>query len=292
MKFKYYPIESKIYDLLEFPRVAFPETEAEELERKDNPLNKLAESFVEFLKGIEIQLLPYQKEIELFYMKDNLDRFDFSNLISKANPFFGYQSEKEYLDMLLSLDEYQIRKSIIYSILVFEQTMNSKTENLMALADTISQNKAEILDFIKDLPIESGYKWNLFLIVEDPVRYTKQFVELLWKLHPIFEESYGKMVQEVNEYGVYLENFLNSTGADGLNQITFSIVDATILNPDMNHIIISAFIPLSLSIVSSDVIDYIAWGLKMENAFKLMRELNENKLNERVQIFKNLGDTS
>jgi DNA-binding transcriptional ArsR family regulator len=46
----------------------------------------------------------------------------------------------------------------------------------------------------------------------------------------------------------------------------------------------------AISISGEGRYNYIAWGLRMEEAFKRIKEINENKISERLKIFKNLGD--
>ncbi len=46
----------------------------------------------------------------------------------------------------------------------------------------------------------------------------------------------------------------------------------------------------SLTIIASTASQYFIWGLNMEEVFKLLKDKKENKLNDRIQIFKNLGD--
>jgi DNA-binding transcriptional ArsR family regulator len=118
----------------------------------------------------------------------------------------------------------------------------------------------------------------------------KKYVDLMFKLVPIFEELYFSYENEVKTYGQNLADSLNKKGAEGLDDISYSILNIDILGGAEINIIISVMFSYAISIVTIAGGTYVAWGLKMEEAFRAMKEINENKTNERVQIFKNLGD--
>ncbi len=289
MKFKFYPIESKIYDFLEFPSLVFARERYEKSEEAHDHKELLMDDYFDLINKVEGKLKPYMKDIELFYMNQFLGDYNFIDLISKTNRIFGYKNEKEYLDMLSTLNEKEINRSIAYSIISSNESNQQYSEDIMARAEIISLNKSELVLIIKDLPVEASTKWS-FLIVEEPTKYMKMYVDLMSNLLPIFEEVYSFYEEKVKVYGQYLVKFLNENGPKGLEEITYSILDPKVMDNEENNILISAMIPLSITISGVDKYNYVAWGLKIEEAFKRMKEINENKINERVQVFKNLGD--
>ena len=107
---------------------------------------------------------------------------------------------------------------------------------------------------------------------------------------PIFQAMYSLYEVEIKTYGEKLVGFLNEKGPQGLEDITFSMVKPGVLDLGETNILISLVFSYAISIVTTAKISYVAWGLKMEEAFKYMKEINENKTNERIQVFKNLGD--
>ncbi len=290
MNFKFYSVESKLYDFLKFPRALFYREGYKETKEDHNYKELLIDDYLDLVKTIEGKIKPYEKEIEVFYMKDFLSEYDFIDLISRANSIFGYKDEKDYLDMLLTLNDKDINQSIIYSIMMISGDCNQYSNEIMDKAEEISLNKDEVVSFIKDLPIDPASKWNLFLIVEKPIEHMKMYVDLMNRLLPIFHEIYLPFVDEVKEYGDYLVDFLNINGPKGLEEMTYSIIDGNIIEGEQINILISVMFSYAISIMTMTEDKYLAWGLKMEKAFKIMKEINENKTNERVQIFKNLGD--
>ncbi|NLK44095.1 MAG: winged helix-turn-helix transcriptional regulator [Tissierellia bacterium] len=288
MKFKFYPRESRIYDFLKFPRLIYFDKNKNETD--DNFEEFVITSYVEFVKEAEEKLAPYRKEIQKFYAGHFYHEYDFIDLVSRTHTIFNYEDEKEYLDMLLTLEDSEIIKSIVHSIIAINEEGHSYSDVAMERVEKISSNKEDLISFIKDLPIEAASKWNLFLIIEEPVDHVKNYVDLMYKILPIFESIYSSYEAEVKEYGEKLVGFLNEKGPQGLEDITYSIVKPDVVDYGETNIIISIVFSYAISIMSSVKISYVAWGLRMEEAFKYMKEINENKTNERIQVFKNLGD--
>ena len=147
------------------------------------------EDYLSFVSKVEERLKPFAEEIEKFYMKEYLSDYDFIDLISRATGIFGYKDEKDYLDMLLSLDEHEVKRSIINSIMQINDDYPDDIDETMEKADEISSNYNDMIEFIKELPIEAGSKWNFFLIVEEPLKYIEMYVKLMEELLPILMKS-------------------------------------------------------------------------------------------------------
>lgn len=290
MKFKFYLEESKLYDFLQFPRLLYHGEEFEASKMPSNYEEIAIDGYSDFAKEVQNRLKPFSKEIETFYMKRYSNEYDFIDLILRATGIIGYKNEEDYLNMLLTLDEYEIRKNIIYSILAIDEEYPLYSDEIIKKAEEIISTDEKIIPFIKELPIEAGTKWNLFLIGQESLKYMKRYVDLMRKLLLIFEDVYQPFKDEVKGYGEYLVKFLNDKGARGLEEITYSILDAGLLDDGEVDLFISVMFPYSILIENATKSNYIAWGLKIEEAFKKMKEINENKTYERVQVFKNLGD--
>ncbi|HLS54399.1 MAG TPA: winged helix-turn-helix domain-containing protein, partial [Tissierellaceae bacterium] len=175
-------------------------------------------------------------------------------------------------------------------IMSYNGDFQTYSKEAIKQAEKIANSKDKLISFIKDLPIESNIKWDLFVVLEEAREHMKKYVSLMKKILPIFNEIYRAYKEKVNEYGIYLTGFLNKYGAKGLNDISYSLIDPKLMDSEENNILISITGAYSIRIMGSTEKNYIAWGLKIEEAFKQMKEINENKTNERVQIFKNLGD--
>lgn len=286
MKFKFYYRESRIYDFLQFPILAFKREVLEKLQSSDKEIPM--EDRMNLFNKAEEKLKPFIKDIELFYSKQFANSYDFIDLITDIHTIFGYEDEKHYLNMLISLDEKQIYDSIAYSILASNENNKYFSEEIMKKAEAIS--KDELISTVKELPAEPATKWSLFLIIAEPLKYMEMYVNLMYSLLPFFEEIYSPYADEVNKYGQYFADFLNKNGSEGLKEISSSILDKNIVNDEENIVLISAIEKYAVLISGTAKINYIVWGLKTEEYFKKLKELNENKVNERVNIFKNLGD--
>lgn len=287
MRFKFYPKESKLYDFLNFPRLIFYN---EEEEAKDI-LNELQMTdYKAFINDAENRLAPYKKEIEKFYFSDFFHRYNFINLITRTYSIFGFENELEYLNMLLTLEDNEIVRAVVHSLITINEEHTYYSDDAVEEAERISSNKERLISYIKELPIEAATKWNLFLIVEEAKGYMKAYVDLMLKILPIFQSIYSVYEAEIIEYGERLTSFLNKEGPKALEDITFSILKADLIDSEETNILISLVYSYVISIMTSVKIRYLAWGLKMEEAIQQMKEINENKMNERIQVFKNLGD--
>lgn len=286
MKFKFYSIESKIYDFLQFPGLIFKKKNLEKLSDIDKEIPM--DDFINLINKSEEKFKPFEKEIELFYSEKFVNNYDFIDLITDIYTFFGNKDEKEYLNMLLNLDENEIFKSIAYSLLAANENNKDFSKEILEKAENM--NKNDLISIIKELPSDPSKKWNLFLIIEDPLKYMKMYVNLMHTLLPIFEEIYSSYEDEVNNQGKYLMDFLNSKGTEGLKEISYSIIDKDIITNEKNALLISAIEQYAIILSYSGKNNYLVWGLKTEEYFKRKKEINENKVNERVHVFKNLGD--
>ncbi len=288
MKFNFYPLESKLYDFILFPGLVFAKNRLEKSELVNRNKEIPMEGYIDFINMAEEKLKPFIKDIEIFYSEQFINSFEFIELISDVYTFFGYKNENDYLIMLQELDEKQIISSIAYSILTSSEDNKSFSEDTYIKAKTLTHD--ELLSLIKELPIEPATKWNLFLIIEEPIKYMKKYVDLMFSLLPVFEEIYQSYEEEIKIYGHKLVNFLNNNESDGLKEISNSILDADIIKDDENKLLISAIEQYAILLSGARKVNYLVWGLKTEEYFKKLKEINENKINERVQIFKNLGD--
>lgn len=287
MNFRFKLEESRIFDFLYFPRMLYY-MEISENMKEDKANDQIAsEEYLEFVRKAEEKLKPFSDEIATFYMKQYSYDYDFISLISTRYKISGYEREEEYLNMISSLSEDDIKRAIVYSIFIenedYMEDVDKKVEEICA-------NRDMMLSFIKELPIDSGSKWTLFLIVDNPREYAKRYVNLMTSLLPIFNELYGFYQDEVRSYGKQLEEYLNKNGKKGIKDITYSIIDPNILDGGEIDLLISLVFSYAISILGERKLKVIVWGLRMEEAFKKMKEISDRELTERVQIFKNLGD--
>lgn len=292
MKYKFCKHESRIFDFLYLPRLLHykKETNQDDLIEKQEIICKDHEKNI---KKIQEKLRSYSKEIDtFFYMKEMHNEYDLLALITRVYHYEGYQNELDYLTFLKTLTDSEIKKSIVQALLVNKEDDMISLDDVTDQLEEIISNDHSIKDFIKNLSIDAAFKWNLFLIIEEPKKYIHQFVELMERLHPFFMEIYTPYKEEIILYGTQLADKLNKDINKSLNEITFDTLSVNLF-PDQKEInvYISVLFPYTVSLASNpDQKNIIVWGLHMEETFKKLNEINENKTNERVQIFKNLGD--
>lgn len=284
MESKFFFNESKIYDFLGFPQLIYI-TRSQEKYKNSNYSEIVDEEYINLSKKVEELLSPYKDQIEMFYMEE----LAFIELAIKWKDIFKDKTIEEYLIGALKLDESKIIQNIIHSILGTIENIQDPEEINERIKD-ILENKDKTLKFVKDLPIDSGEKWNLFLFIEEPRRYMEEYVALMRKLLPLFEELYGDYRKEVESCGRDLIERLEKEGAEYLSVLSNSMVTLDMIDNNEINILVSAFAPYTLRIVSNSTKPFIVWGLEIEESFKRIKQINENKLNERVNIFKNLGD--
>lgn len=282
-KYSFYPKESKIEDFLQFPKLAV--VKDEELYAAEEERSTKTEEYIEFVKEIREILRPFKSEISEFY----LERFVFPDRIVVLNPFFGCESPKEYLKNMKEISEEQIKVSILYDYLTFEAN-TGYSEELLNKSKEIVKEKNDILECIKAFKIDGEVKWKLFCIYEDPVKYMKKYINLMGKMLPIFESIYVKYEEEILKHGEELVKRLNNMDGKGLTRITNNIINEETFEADNINFIVSIVLAYSAVFFPCSKKSYLVWGMNMTQYFEEMKILSESELNERVTVFKNLGD--
>lgn len=285
VKYTFHCEESRIYDFLRFPQFIFYDQINEDSGDKNNYADLVDEDYSNFCGIVQAKLAQYKKEIEQFYM----NKFYFPMCFFRFVPFLDYNSEEDYLNKLLQLDDYEITKCIAYDLIKVQSNKPYSDENV-DLAEEMSKDKSRLIQLIKDSPIDSGEKWYLYCIMEEPKKSLDQFVGLMLKLLPMFKEIYSDYADRVKVYGEYLINKFSEKGKNALKEMTCNLLDTNKINASHIKIIISAFFAHDLELAMNNNAPYIRWGLKMEQTFEKIKEINEDKLNQRVLVFKNLGD--
>lgn len=282
--------ESRIHDFFFFPGILYYSAELER-EKENSIYDKTMEpSYIGFLSKLEKQLEPFETEIKEFYYPDYNNDHDFVDLLFWDLDFFGLDSEENCLDLIKRLSAHEIRTFILSAL--FSKTpefTDSKWARMQA--EKISNDFGQMRTFVKSLPIEPGAKWQLSLVLEEPVDHASRYVQLMAKLLPLFKQIYRPFIDDVTKYGENLEKVINKDGAKAVLNLTFGIVNPEIFDKDIVYpLLISAIGAYGIIIATSRDNPYIVWGLNAEEAFKRIKELNENKTIEMVTVFKNLGD--
>ncbi|KAB3533783.1 ArsR/SmtB family transcription factor [Alkaliphilus serpentinus] len=281
IQYHFYEKESKIYNFLFFPALIHVEN------TKNDPES---DEFIEDKKKLSYEikelLNPFEKEILPFYPPN----LNIVFLLTFLHPFWGRAEINSYLDELLDLDEYQILKAMVY-FLILKETREIYNPKIIQGAEEIAKNPKDLLTFIKDLSFDSEVKWNLFCFVENPQKSLKDYVALMKDLRPIFEAVYSNYAEAISNMGQEFVAELNAKDGTGLYQLSNGIIDDKGLQQDMKiNVLFSIAEPMGVIIYPGGVEKYIAWGWQTKALFEKKRLDYENQLNQRVMLFKNLGD--
>lgn len=290
MKIKFYPKSSRISDFLKFPNL-INYMEWHEKHKNDDIIKEVDNNdYIKLVEDINIKLEPYKKDIDNYYIGTFTEGFSFISLLTKNDEILFYENEEHFLDFLLTLDEKEINERIILSLLKEYEDIDLDEERNLNRMQEICKEKTSILDYIKNLSLDASIKWSLYLATSDPVKHIRGYVELMRRLLPIFSEVYKAYEFEIIAYGELLEKTLLDNGLEGIKEMTYNIFDKNIIIEEEIYIIVSLVLSYSLLLNVINDKSILTWGLRMGNAFKQMKEISEDRLNKRVQIFKNLGD--
>ncbi|MFW5889134.1 MAG: ArsR/SmtB family transcription factor [Bacillota bacterium] len=287
MKFKFDENSSRIYDFILFPRAYFIK---DLMEKEDNgvELELMKEEYLIFANEIKHDLEPYKNEILKYYSKDLYSDFEFVDFITKAYPVEGYKDEQEYLKTLSDIPEEEFNKKIIHTILTYnndEDEENSKNDDDNQIYDT-----SDSIELINDLNIESNYKWNLLMMIQNPKKYFNEYREFLNQLTILFNKVYNKHKDNVKKVGNYLVDKLKDNPNESFKELTYNSIDYDFTEEEPCIIFVSAIFPYTLRLIQAKDKAKFIWGMYMEESFRTMNKFYEDRLVQRVKIFKALGD--
>jgi DNA-binding transcriptional ArsR family regulator len=291
MKFKFYEKESKLYDLLQLPRIVFLFHNEESYGKEENifPIEKLEnEQYVEHARKAYKKLLPLKEEIHVFYANEFLSSYDLFVLLTHMYTIFGYGTIDEYIDSILKHPEDKIKHDLIYALLSMDSDDSDK-EELKQKAEQLMNKQGDLMQFVKDLPTESSYKWNVLMFLDNPVKMIKQFYTLMKQLEPIFEGLYQEKKEEVFACKRYLEELFSKNTVENFKKITHFMVSEDLMEEE-NHMLISFVFAYSFVDRSNDYGTFFVWGLEMEEGFDFVSKRYGNQIEKRTKVFKILGD--
>jgi DNA-binding transcriptional ArsR family regulator len=280
MAYKFAPEQSKIVDFLNFPNYAFV-SESEQDVFKDNYYEYIPKETIQLFKEIEKILLPYKKEILEFYL---FKSYSFSTILLKALKVFEYSSINDFLAGIKKLDTGQLKYHVIRTLMEVESEGNHDETIDLEIKEIMKENK--YMSFVENTSIEGSSKWHIMQWLTMTEEKVVKYLELMAKLRPIFDSYSKKYETEVQECGHKLIDLLNN--GKTFYEITNGLVRES-LYPE-GIILISWVQPMEIAIVLSQEVNYLRFGLKIEDFLENMKILDENYMLERVTALKNLGD--
>jgi len=291
MKFKFYEQESKLYDLLQVPRIVFlfHNEKAYGEEETIFPIEKLEnEQYVELARRIYKKLLPLKEDIHVFYANEFLSSYDFFALLTQLYSFFGLHSVDEYIDSILEHSTEQIKRDLIYALLSSDADDDEK-ELLKEKATELMLSQSDLTQFVKELPTESSYKWNVLMFLENPKKMVKEFHTLIKQIEPIYEVFYQENKEKVKICQNHLEELFKENTVENFKKTTQFMVGEDLMDEE-NDMLISFVFAYSFVDKSAVYGSFFIWGLDMEEGFKFVSKRYGNEIEKRTKIFKMLGD--
>lgn len=273
-----------------FPRCLHFWGEYKKYGNKSNYADVIDQEYLDLMQQTSQELQPFKDEITKFYHGEFSSEHDFIDLLINGTGILEFENETAYLNNMLKLSDTEIRFHVLTYILLKNQSFTN-TKEAQIEAQNLLRDFDKLKSIIKNLSVESATKWNLYLIFDEPREYTKRYVKLMKKLLPIFDGLYQPYAQRVKEYGEYLITIFNSEGLNGIERLSNANAKKDVLEGEnIDTILTSLIASYTLNITIGVKEKYMIWGLKIEEAFSKIREINENKTLERVSVFKNLGD--
>ncbi|MFP4478622.1 MAG: hypothetical protein ACLFPM_04240 [Candidatus Izemoplasmatales bacterium] len=282
MKFEFKKEASKVLDYILFPGIYYFLDEQKNFE--DDLIKIISEEYREFVEKSHSLLNDYKEDIKKYYNDDIYSSYDFTNILVHGFPVYDYKNEHEYLKSLTDIDDLEFRKKIIKTLMTLdEDDKPTKDED----QEVFTESKA--LEYINELKIDSSNKWNLLMMIQNPKTYLKGFIGLLEKVQSIFYNYYEKHEKDVEALGFDLVNRLSKDTEKTFKEITHDSISYDFTGSDICYLYVSAVYPHSLRFITTNQ-SRIIWGMRMEESFNKLYEIREDKLTQRVKIFKALGD--
>lgn len=281
MSFKFYPIESKIFDLLIFPACAIFTEKNEEALKSSNYTELIPEASLLFYKQMESALVPYKSDILRFYFEE----LSMPSLVTKQYPVFGYANEQAYFTFLRGLSDEDLLRTYLTKIALVESDDDTLDD---AALETLVHDVNAQLTLIESLSTPDDEKWRLSNLIRQQKKSCHEWLDLMETLIPIFEVFYQEKASSVMTFGDDLVRRLDETHGTVLSEISFGILTVDLLPSE--HLLVSMIDAYNIEINSTSFIPYTRLGVYIEEFFKQLQNAQESELKERVLTYKNLGD--
>jgi len=289
LKYVFHEQESYIFDALQFPGMIYYKEEA---------ISKSEENFIEFIpesskivmKEMYDLILPYSEKAKIFYFEGNEDR-DFIELLTLSNPFMGQEDPLDYLKTLLDKSDEELLFEVIFALDYFDQdTVDSDKEASRRKAEELKGKPEEIMPWLNALSIGNDAKWQLYSFTQNPRKTLEAYISFMEEVLPKFEKFYEKYRADIVERGNTFVKKLGETEGDSLSEVSNGIVSESVLIGEKIEVLITMVNSFSIMLNAGSVRPFIAWGSDIEKIFIAIKEKEADQVQERVTLFKNLGD--
>lgn len=257
--------ESRLLDLLKFGKLLFlTETEKE-----------FDDQYQIWIKEIQTKLEPFRSQIQSFYLKDEYATQDLSHLLFNAFPIHGFD-QQGYFNYILSQNTDTLKSKLYEALVVSNQEKVESHPNPIV--------------FIQGLDLDNTFKWQLLLMIENPIQTIQSFTQLMKQLEPLFNRYYDMVSSAVITLGEQMSHELLTQGSSVIETWSQGRIKGMTIEDQTLNLMISGVYQYEVMINPKKDCLNLVWGLKMKQAFDHMSQAVENKTSERVTVFKNLGD--
>ncbi len=297
MRIKYLVKQSKLYDLMQFPRLMFvktSDTSSDAYGYTSFEVNRLGDAeYIDFIKQAQKRLAPFKEELEVFYADEFMSDYDFFSVLSKVISIQGHDDLEAYTHSVLKQSTETLKNLFVTSLILADREEDaSEIQEAKKKADHLCANHTMLLQFMKDLPTEASYKWHLMMLLDDLHEAVRRYNEIMKKVHSIYDEFYTQHEKAINDVAMRVASKVNEEGIQGLNQLTQNLINPTLLSNQENTMLVSFVFPYAFMLRTDVKSDYLVWGFKMEEGFKKISSEYQSELEKRTQVFKNLGDVT
>lgn len=288
LKYQFHEKESYIFDLLTLPQ---------HIHYKEDVYQKMDENYDELIpeeakvnvREFHKILMPYKERL-LPYYYESMEDHDFIALLSMTQPIIGFEKVEDYLEHLRNLTEKELLFSVYFALDYYDSDTQENKEKSREVASRLLDHPAEVMVFLQNLSIGNDARWNLLQFSTQPRVMVEKLVDILLEIHPLFEELYESKKPLILKKGEELTQKLLKAKGDGLAEISRGIMKESLLEWKEYPILISMSNPMQLMLNTGNVHPFISWGVYLDDIFEAIKEQEENKIQERVLLFKNLGD--
>lgn len=289
MKYIFRENESYITDLFSFPGMIY--YKEEDVSKNDeNYFDLISESSKTVMREMHELILPYKEKAQSFYYETSSDR-DFIQLISMNHPIIGHDRFEDYLEELLELKDEELLKDVLYALEYYDQDTGEEDREATRLkVEELLESPHTIMSWLNSLSIGSDAKWHLLSFTQAPKKTLETFAGFMREIHPVFLKFYTKMEKDIRAFGHDFIRRLEEAEGEGLSAVSNGIVKESLLQWEEMDIVISLVNAYAVMLNAAHVKPYISWGYEIEKIFAAIAAKEENRIQERVLLFKNLGD--
>ncbi|WP_312649442.1 ArsR family transcriptional regulator [Proteiniclasticum sp.] len=289
MKYQFREKESYLCDLLSVPGMIH--YKEEDLNNKDeNYIDLIPESSKIIAREMHEMVMRYKEQLIPFYYSAPEDR-DFNQILGMMNPVIGYEDVSEYFESILKKPEDEILYGVLLALDYFDQdTGEEDKETSKKKAKELVEHREQIMPWLNALSIGSDAKWHLLSFTQSPKRTLEKYKEVIEEIHPIFLKYYEGFRKKVITYAEDFIRRLSEIEGDSLSAVSNGIVSENLLQTEEMDVVISIVNEFAVMLNAANEKPYMSWGLNIESIFNAISEIEDNKIQERVLLFKNFGD--